>query len=241
MTVPTISDLPTPPSRADSPGTITTRSNALFAAMATYVSETNAQTAALDVLAADADAAVADALSGTNGAEWNALTAYTRGDKAWSTADNKTYRRKTNGTSATDPSADGTNWAVIVGTGDVKRTATQTVTNKTLASPTITGSMKGTPYAITDGASVDIDPANGAVQTWTLGANRTPTAGNFANGQRVRLRIADGASAYAVTWTIVDNWVDDLEPVLPTSGYGIIVLWMADDVLNGAFAGTVAS
>lgn len=34
-------------------------------------------------------------------------------------------------------------------------------------------------FTITDGASVDLDPANGPIQLWTLGANRTATASNF--------------------------------------------------------------
>ena len=40
-------------------------------------------------------------------------------------------------------------------------------------------SYKDTVFTITDGASVDIDPDNGGIQVWTLGANRTPTATNF--------------------------------------------------------------
>lgn len=87
-------------------------------------------------------------------------------------------------------------------------------------------------YSITDGASVDIDPANGAIQLWTLGANRTPTADNFANGQSVTLLIDDG-TAYAITWTIVDKWFGGA-PTLSTSELTGIVLFKAGGVLYGA-------
>lgn len=97
-----------------------------------------------------------------------------------------------------------------------------------------------TVFTITDGASVDIDPANGGIQLWTLGANRTPTATNFASGQSVTLMIADG-TAYAVTWsTIGVVWVGGTAPTLPTTGYGVIELWKAGTTVYGAYVGAVA-
>lgn len=104
----------------------------------------------------------------------------------------------------------------------------------------------GTPteeeFTIPDGESVDIDPANGSIQYWTLGANRTPTAANFANGQSVVLMIADGASAYAVTWsTIGVVWDGAIEPTLPTSGYRRIVLDKSGGVIRGTDGGVFAS
>ena len=53
------------------------------------------------------------------------------------------------------------------------------------------------------------------------------------------LMIADGASAYSVTWPSV-NWVGGVAPTLPTSGYGIIQLWKVGSQLYGAYAGGVA-
>ena len=95
-------------------------------------------------------------------------------------------------------------------------------------------------YAIVDGASVDIDPANGGIQTWTLGANRTPTATNFTAGQAVTLMIGDG-TAYAVTWsTIGVVWVGGTAPTLPTTGYGVIELWKVGSTVYGAYVGAVA-
>ena len=99
-------------------------------------------------------------------------------------------------------------------------------------------SYKDTVYTITDGASVDIDPDNGGIQVWTLGASRTPTANNFDTGAKVMLMIDDGSS-YSITWPSV-NWVGGVAPTLPTSGYGIVELWKVGSQLYGAFAGGVA-
>lgn len=131
----------------------------------------------------------------------------------------------------------GTNtWTTITNPAGelVGTTATQTLTNKTLTGYT------ETVYTISDGASVDINPANGTIQLWTLGANRTPTASSFAAGQSVTLMIADG-TAYAVTWsTIGVTWVGGTAPTLPTTGYGVIQLWKAGSTVYGASVGNVA-
>ena len=120
----------------------------------------------------------------------------------------------------------------ITGTGNINHTGdinTQIVTAK---------SYKDTVFTITDGASVDIDPDNGGIQVWTLGASRTPTANNFDAGAKVMLMIADGSS-YSITWPSV-NWVGGVAPTLPTTGYGIVELWKVGTQLYGAFAGGVA-
>ena len=99
-------------------------------------------------------------------------------------------------------------------------------------------SYKDTVFTITDGASVDIDPDNGGIQVWTLGADRSPTATNFDSGAKVMLMIDDG-SGYTITWPSV-NWVGGVAPTLATSGYSIIELWKVGTQLYGAFAGGVA-
>ena len=63
--------------------------------------------AATATAAADAAQFTADALM------WNAATAYVLGENAISPTNFKTYRRKVAGTSATDPSADATNWVLV--------------------------------------------------------------------------------------------------------------------------------
>lgn len=126
-------------------------------------------------------------------------------------------------TSKTAPSGD------IVGTTD-----TQTLSGKT-----ITGT-KETVYTITDGAGFEIDPANGGIQTITLGASRTPAATNFAAGQSVTLMVNDGSS-YTITWSTVNpTWVGGSAPTLATSGYTVIELWKVGSTIYGALVGSVA-
>lgn len=107
-----------------------------------------------------------------------------------------------------------------------------------LTSPTITGTLSEDSYAITDGASVVIDPANGSRQRWTLGANRTPTT-SLANGQSVLLFIDDGA-AYSITWSSIGvTWKTNggAAPTLNTSGYTMILLTKENGVVYGARVG----
>jgi hypothetical protein len=93
-------------------------------------------------------------------------------------------------------------------------------------------------FTITDGASVDLNPANGTIQLWTLGASRSPTATSFAAGQSMTLMVDDGA-AYTVTWPSV-VWVGGTAPTLATAGFTVIELWKVSTTLYGAFVGSVA-
>lgn len=137
------------------------------------------------------------------------------------------------GTSLTAPSGS------IVGTTD-----SQTLTNKTLTSPTITGATLNDGYteevfAITDGSSVSLSPTNGSIQTWTLGASRTPSAGTWNAGQSITLMIDDG-TAYTITWTTLGVvWETDAgsAPTLATTGYTTIVLWKVGTTIYGARVG----
>ena len=107
--------------------------------------------------------------------------------------------------------------------------------------PTFTNVYSTAAYVITDGTDVDINPANGAHQIWTLTANRTPTATLFAEGARVRLHIADGTGPYAVTWSsIAPTWIGGSPPTLPTSGYAVIDIWKANFVIYAHTIGNVA-
>lgn len=125
-------------------------------------------------------------------------------------------------------------------------TGTETLTNKTLSAPAltdpvVTGAITEGIYTITDGAAFEIDPSNGTIQTITLGANRTPAATNFANGESVTLKIADG-TAYAITWTTVGVvWKDATAPTLATTGYTVVELWKENNVIRGVHVGDFAS
>ena len=117
----------------------------------------------------------------------------------------------------------------------VQPTEAQTLTNKTLASPAITGTPTETIFAIT-GTTPALNPANGSIQTWTLTANSTPTD-SVAAGQAITIMIDDG-SAYTVTWPSV-TWVNNAKvaPTLATTGYTTITLWKVSTTLYGAVVG----
>jgi hypothetical protein len=101
----------------------------------------------------------------------------------------------------------------------------------------VSGSYTEGVYTISDGGLIELDPANGTIQLWTLGASRSPAATNFAAGQSMTLMIDDG-SAYSITWPSV-TWKTDsaAAPTLNTSGYTVVVLWKVSSTLYGARVG----
>lgn len=131
-------------------------------------------------------------------------------------------------------------------------TGTQTLTNKTLTSPTVnggtanrptfTGAAKQTDFTITDAAAFEIDPANGGRQFVVLGASRTPKATNMANGDEVLLAVDDG-TAYTLTWTdatfggIGVKWIGTASPSLGAAGWNWIALWKVSGQVYGSFGG----
>jgi hypothetical protein len=138
-----------------------------------------------------------------------------------------------------------TSWS---GGGIVTESATQTLTNKTLTTPTltaptITGAILNDGYteevfAVT-GTTPALSPTNGSIQTWTLSANSTPTAGTWAAGQSLTILIDDGTD-YTITWTTVAPvWKTDggSAPTLNTSGDTVIVLWKVGSTIYGARVG----
>lgn len=129
-------------------------------------------------------------------------------------------------------------------------TGSQTLTNKTLTAPAITTpTLTGTPiedvHTITDGAAFEIDPANGSIQSVTLGANRTPKATNFQNGQSVLLAVDDG-SAFTLTWTDATfggsgvKWIGGTAPTLATTGLTWITLWKVGGQVYGTRVGATS-
>jgi len=87
-------------------------------------------------------------------------------------------------------------------------------------------------FAITDGNAA-IDPDNGTIQTWTLGANRTPTD-SLTAGQSVLLMITAGSNT--VTWPTM-TWAGGSAPTLSTSAKTAIELWKVGSALYGANVG----
>jgi len=102
------------------------------------------------------------------------------------------------------------------------------------------GAIDETIYAVVDAAGVPLSPLNGTIQTWTLGASRTPTAGTWNAGESMTLMIADG-TAYTVTWTtLAVTWVGGTAPTLATTGYTVIELWKVGSTIYGANVGNVS-
>lgn len=131
-------------------------------------------------------------------------------------------------------------------------TGTQTLTNKTLTSPTLTtattsgkftfgGAIDETVFAIT-GTTPALSPTNGTIQTWTLSANSTPTAGTWDAGESMTMMINDSASSFTVTWTSLPvTWIGGSAPTLaPASGFTVIELWKVGSTIYGALVGSVA-
>lgn len=115
---------------------------------------------------------------------------------------------------------------------------TASMSNKTMVDMVLVGTPVEDVFTITDGASVDINPANGSIQLWTLGASRTPVAPtNFLAGQSVTLMILDG-TAYTITWTSVGvTWVGGAAPTLDTTKYTIVELWKVGSTIYGSSPG----
>jgi len=94
-------------------------------------------------------------------------------------------------------------------------------------------------FAIVDGTTVNLDPNNGSIQTWTLGANRTPGQANWLAGQSITLMIDDG-TARTITWTtLAVTWETNggAAPTLATTGRTVIVLWKVGTIIYGARVG----
>jgi hypothetical protein len=114
----------------------------------------------------------------------------------------------------------------------------------TLQDPVMVGAIQEDIFTITDGAAFEIDPSNGTIQLITLGANRTPKATNFVNGESVTLMVDDG-TARTLTWTdatfggsgVVWKTNGGIAPTLNTTGFTVIVLWKVSGQVYGSRVG----
>lgn len=118
-------------------------------------------------------------------------------------------------------------------------TGTQTLTNKTVEKVILDNGYTEQVHTVSDGVSVVLDPNNGSIQLWTLGANRTPTQANWASGQSITLLISDG-SARTIDWSTLNvQWKTDggSAPILETISRTVIVLWKVSTIIYGARVG----
>lgn len=231
MPAPTITPLPAAPSRSTDPATFAIEADAFVGALPVFGTEANAQADYLDALAiaVDADAQIVELLANANWVgPYSAIATYQIGDAV--TYLGGVYIANTINTGITP--TDGINW-YYVSRGEVSLASVQTLTNKTF------GNYTETVFAVVDGATVNLDPNNGPIQTWTLGASRTPGQVNWAAGQSITLMIDDGTS-YTVNWaTLGVVWKTNaaVAPTLVGSGFTVIVLWKVNATIYGARVG----
>ena len=104
--------------------------------------------------------------------------------------------------------------------------------------PAIPGTIQETIFALTDAASIAINPANGSIQTLTLaGTARTLTYSAMQDGQAVTLMINDGTNGTITTWnaTFVNNGA--AAPTLSTTAYTVVVVWKVSGTVYAAVVG----
>jgi len=108
----TITALPTPPSRTD-PTNFSARSDAFLTALPTFVSEANALSAAVNVVAAAVDDIAANLATDLAAPAWVSGGSYVLGDVVYDASNGRTYRCIASTSSAVAPSALPTKWTAI--------------------------------------------------------------------------------------------------------------------------------
>ena len=111
-------------------------------------------------------------------------------------------------------------------------------TSPTLSGPTFNDGYTEEVFAVS-GTTPALSPANGSIQTWTLSANSTPTAGTWNAGQSITLMVEDG-TAFTITWTsLAVTWATNggSAPALNPTGYTTIALWKVGSTIYGARVG----
>ena len=131
---------------------------------------------------------------------------------------------------------DGSNLTGIASTDNVRTGILDVAGISTFRNPVnIEDSITETVFAITDAASVALDPNNGMIQTWTLGANRTATD-SLTSGQSMLLIVTATGSNYTLTWPTM-KWNGGSAPTLGGTDVTVIELFKVGSQLYGATVG----
>ena len=97
-------------------------------------------------------------------------------------------------------------------------------------------------YTITDGASVDLDPDNGMIQSWTISDHRTATT-SLTTGQSMLLLIQTTASntyTLTVSSTPAIKWVGGSAPTVSATDVTAIEFFQVGTQLYGAAVGDLS-
>ena len=193
---------------------------------------TNANTVARTYTLPDKDGTVAmtSDITGTN-------SGVNTGDNAAFVDTNPVVKGSVDATKQIRFEVDGLTTATtrVITAPDADLTLVGTATAQTLTNKTLTGYTE-TVYALSGTA---IDPANGTVQTKTLGSNTTFTE-SLADGQSVVLML--NPATYTTTWPTT-SWVNtagsNTAPTLKASVVNVVVLWQVGGTLYGNWAGSL--
>src|SRR3990167_672614 len=102
-------------------------------------------------------------------------------------------------------------------TGTYTLAGTPTITSPTITTPVITGGYDAWVTA-TDGATVTFNLASGNKQRVTLAGNRTLALSNVQNGHAFVIRLLqDGTGSRTVTWFSTIKWAGGSAPTLTTT------------------------
>ena len=98
----------------------------------------------------------------------------------------------------------------------------------------VAGKITETVYTAGSSGTVNIDPANGTIQTIAMTGNVTITE-SLANGEFVTLRITSVGSD-SVTWPSME-WMYGLEPDLDAIATNWVQIWQVAGVVYGSYLG----
>lgn len=133
------------------------------------------------------------------------------------------------------------NWntldAILNGTGDdivIDGITADGLTLTGVVSLGIAGKITETVHTAGASGTVDIDPANGTVQTIAMSGNVTLTE-SLANGEFVTLRITS-VGADSITWPTME-WMFGTEPTLDATNTNWVQLFKVAGTLYGSYIG----
>jgi hypothetical protein len=239
-----ITPLPAAPETTDTPQQFNTKAFAWVQSLDTFVSEANAQAVTVNsdassasssastatTKAAEAAASAAAASATANVTEWSSGGTYAEGDNVWSPITYQTFRNKTGTNTATDPSADSTNWEPV--SGNVTTTGEQTLTNKT-----ITGLLEtkvdttGVGSPLTQDIDLELGnwfehdlSVNSPQLDTTFSISNVPASGTAAS---FILEISNPGSA-TITWFSGVEWAGGSAPTLTAAGRDVLAFYSYD-------------